>query len=116
MSSPFVFAQRPTQFLKLVTGGATTDVIDATDKSITVPNFEVNELSGGTANLSVGIYDGTNTYPLGDDSGTVWNAQAMTAHKSYKFTGVYPIPKGSKLRIINASGNIAIVGTQLPTV
>jgi len=115
MSSPFVFALHPTPFLALVTGGATTDVIDASKQSIMVPSFEVNELSGGTASLSVGIYDGTNTYPLGDDDGTVWNAQAMTAHKSYKFTMVYPIPKGSKLRVINSTGNISVVGTQLPT-
>lgn len=116
MSSPFVFSSLPVPIRATVTGAATTDVVDATLKAIMVPSFEVNEISGGTGNLTVAIYDGTTSYYLGDDGGTAWNAQAMTARKSYKFTGVYPIPVCSKLRVINSSGNISIIGTKLPVV
>lgn len=116
MSSPFVFASRPLPINVVITGAATTDIVDATNQAITVAGFEVNETSGGTGNLTVEIYDGTNHVYLGDDAGTAWNAQGTTAHKSYKFSGVYPIPKGSKLRVVNATGNFAVVGAQLPTV
>lgn len=115
MSSPFVFATRPTQIVLAVTGAATTTIVDATDKSITVPNFEINEVSGGVGNLTVEIWDGSTHIYLGDDGGTAWNAQATTARKSYKFTGVYVIPKGSVLRMTNATGNFTVFGTQLPT-
>ncbi len=115
MSSPFVFNARPLPINVVVTGAATTDIIDATDKAITVAGFEVNETSGGTGTLTVEIYDGTNHVYLGDDAGTTWNAQTVTARKSYKFSGVYPIPKGSKLRVINSTGNFSVVGAQLPT-
>jgi len=112
----FVFSSRPLPLLKAITGAATTTLVDATDKSITVPSFEVNEVSGGSAALTVEIWDGTSHFYLGDDDGVAWNAQNTTARRSYRFTLAYPIPKGSVLRMTNATGNFTVIGTQLPTV
>ena len=119
MSGSFVFAARPLPLVSAVTSNSAAKVVvDATLKSITVPTFEVNEIGGGTQNLTVEIYDGTTHTYLSDDAGTVWKAHAVTAYKGYKFTLAYPIPKGSKLQITSsaASGDFSIFGTQLPTV
>jgi hypothetical protein len=118
MSSPFVFGIAPNPLTPVsISGAATTVILDATDATIIVPNFEVNETAGQTGALTVEIYDGTTHFYLGDDGGTTWNAQTVTARKSYKFTGVYPIPKGSKLRVVSvASAGFTVIGTQLPTV
>jgi hypothetical protein len=116
MSGSFVFGVRPLPIPPLsIVGGATTIIVDATNKSITVPNFEINEVSGGSGTLTVELWDGTTHIYLGDDGGTAWNLQGVTARKSYKFSAVYVIPKGSVLRMVNASGNFTVFGTQLPT-
>lgn len=117
MSGSYVFALRPLPINVAIAAGATTVIVDATDKAVTVPSFEVNDNGGIAANLTVEILDAAgNHYYLGDDSGTTtWNAQAVTARKSYKFSLVYPIPKGSKLRVINSAGTFSVIGTQLPT-
>lgn len=114
----FVFAQRPVGFDPVIlTDNTVTDIVDATNKAILVTDFEVNETGGNTPNLTVELWDGTNHVYLGDDSGSTWNAKAVTAKQSVKFTRGYPIPKGYKLRVLssNASGSFTVVGNQLPT-
>lgn len=101
----------------VVSGNTVTTIVDATDSQITVPWFEVNEHTGGTQTLTVDIIDAATvvTY-LGDDAGATWNAKAVTAKASYKFTKGYVIPKGGKLRLTSsdASGKFHVVGIQLP--
>lgn len=116
MSSPFVFTALPVPINVAITGAATTVIVDGTNKAVMVPSFEINEVSGGTGTLTVEVYDGTSHFYLSDDAGTAWNAQTVTARKGYKFTGVYPIPIGSQLRVVNSTGNFTVVGTKLPTV
>lgn len=115
MSAPFAFAQRPLPILVAVVGAATTTIVDATNNSVMVPSFEINEVSGGSGTLTVEIYDGTSHFYLGDDEGVAWNAQTVTARRSYRFTLVYPVPKNSVLRMVNSTGNFTVVGTKLPT-
>ena len=101
----------------VVSGNTATTIVDATDSQITVPWFEVNEHFGGTHNLTVDIIDAaTAVNYLGDDAGTTWNAKAVTAKASYKFTKGYVIPKGGKLRVSSsdAAGKFHVIGIQLP--
>jgi hypothetical protein len=115
MSSPFVFAQRPVGFVVPITANTVTTVIDATSNAVTITDFEINETGGGTQNLTVELYDGTNSRYLSDDAGTTWKAKAVTAYKGYKFTRVVVVDKGSKLRVTSsdASGNFHVVGNKL---
>lgn len=98
-----------------VTGSTATTVADATNQQVTVPWFEVNEHTGATPNLTVDLYDGTNTTYVGDDAGGTWNAKAMTAKQSVKFTQGIVVPKGSKLRVTSsdAAGKMHVVGVQV---
>jgi hypothetical protein len=116
--SGFVFAQPPVAIKPVVVTGAATDTSiytpGANDRTVTITDFQINATDASTGNLTVEIYDGTNHIYLGDDDGTTWNAQAITAHKSYKFTGPYQIPVGSALQFTNSSGNFVIVGNRLP--
>jgi len=118
MSGSFLFNKQPVPVNVAVTGNTVTTIVDATLKAIMVPSFEVNENAGGTQNLTVEIYDGTNSRYLSDDAGTTWKARPVTAYKGYKFTAVYPIPQGSKLRVTSSSatGDFHVIGTKLPTV
>ena len=77
-------------------------IVDATDTVLFVPWFQVNEINGGTQNLTVDIYDGTSATYLGDDAGATWNAKAVTADASYSFTQGLIIPKGSQLRVTSS--------------
>lgn len=85
-----------------VTGNTATTIVDATDSVLIVPWFQVNEHNGGTHNLTVDVYDGTNAVYLGDDNGATWNAKAVTAKASYRFSQGLVIPKGSKLRVTSS--------------
>lgn len=87
-------------------------IVDATNTALFVPWFQVNEINGGTHNLTVDIYDGTNSVYLGDDSGATWNAKAVGAKASYRFTQGYLIPIGSQLRVksSDASGYFHVAG------
>lgn len=116
MSSPFVFAQRPVGFVVPITDDTVTTVLDAADAPITVTDFEINEIAGGTQNLTVEVYDGTSSRYLSDDAGTTWKAKAVTAYKGYKFTRVVVIDKGSKLRVTSSSGTggFHVIGNKLP--
>jgi len=79
-----------------------TTIVDATAQQVFVAWFEVNETGGGTQNLTVDVYDGTNARILGDDAGGAWNAKAVTAYASLKFSQGYVIPKGSVLRVTSS--------------
>lgn len=95
-----------------VTASTATTIVDATDTVLFVPWFQVNEINGGTHNLTVDVYDGANAVYLGDDAGASWNAKAVTAKASYAFTQGLIIPKGSKLRVTSsdASGYFHVQG------
>jgi len=92
-----------------VTSNAVTTILDASsagqDSVIIVPWFQINEYNGGTHSLTVDIYDGTNADYLGDDNGATWNAKAVSAKASYRFSQGLMIPKGSKLRITSSDAN-----------
>ena len=98
-----------------VTANTVTTIVDATDSAIFVAWFEVNENNGSTPNLTVDIYDGTNTRYLGDDDGVSFVAVAVAAKSSRKFTQGYVIPKGSKLRVTSsdAGGRFHVHGVRL---
>jgi len=85
-----------------ITGNTATTIVDASDSAFWVPWFEVNEINGGTQNLTVDLYDGSNAHYLGDDAGMTWAASAVTADKSYRFSGGYIVPKGWKLRVTSS--------------
>ena len=86
-------------FKQRITANTATTVLSATNNVLIVPWFQVNENAGSTAALTVDVYDGTNAVYLGDDSGLTWNAKAVTASNSYRFTQGLVIPKGSVLRV-----------------
>lgn len=117
MSGQFLFSQNPLPIIVRVTANTATVIVDGTNQAVTVANFEVNENAGGTQNLTVEIYDGTNSHYLSDDAGKTWNAQAVTAYKGYKFSGPYAIPVGSKLRVTSsdAAGKFNVIGAKLRT-
>lgn len=101
-----------------VTANTVTTIVDGTDNMFFIPWFQVNEHNGGTHNLTVDVYDGTNAVYQGDDAGATWNAKAVTAKASYKFTNGLVIPKGSKLRVTSsdASGYFHVVGIKVKVV
>ena len=111
--SIFYFEGRAPLPIKVrVTGNTATTIVDATDNTLYVPWFQVGEVNGGTHNLTVDVYDGTNAVYQGDDAGASWNAKAVTGKASYRFTNGLVIPKGSKLRVTSsdASGYFHVNG------
>lgn len=116
MSIFYYEGRAPIALVKRVTSSTVATILDASatgfDAMIFVPWFQVNEHNGGTQNLTVDLYDGTNADYLGDDSGFTWNAKAVTAKASYRFTQGLVIPKGSKLRVTSsdASGYFKVIG------
>lgn len=116
MSGQFLYSQPPVGFKPVSVTGVHTDtaIVTPTDRTFIVTDFEVNSTDGTAANLTVEIWDGTTHFYLGDDGGTTWNAQAITTHKSYKFSGPYTIPVGSVLRFTNSAGNFVVLGNRLP--
>jgi len=102
----------PLPIVKRITASTVTTVLDATNNTLFVPWFQVNEHAGSTPNLTVDVYDGTNAVYLGDDSGATWNAKAATMLNSYRFTQGLVIPKGSLLRVTSndAAGKFHVHG------
>lgn len=99
-------------FKQRITANTATTVLSATNNVLIVPWFQVNEINGGTHNLTVDIYDGTNAHYLGDDNGATWNAKAVTAKASYRFSQGLILPIGTSLRVTSsdASGYFHIHG------
>ena len=95
-----------------ITGNTATTIADATNNTIFVPWFEVNEINGGTHNLTVDVYDGSNAVYVGSDGGLTWNAKGVAAKTAYLFTQGLVIPKGSLLRVTSsdASGYFHVHG------
>lgn len=102
----------PLPIVKRITANTATTVLDATNNTLFVPWFQVNEINGGTHNLTVDVYDGTNAVYVGSDGGLTWNAKAVTAKTAYLFTQGLVIAKGSLLRVTSsdASGYFHIHG------
>jgi len=105
-------ANAPLPIKVRVTGNTATSVLSATNNVLIVPWFQVNEINGGTHNLTVDVYDGTNAVYQGDDNGATWNAKAVTAKASYRFSQGLILPIGSSLRITSsdASGYFHVNG------
>jgi len=99
-------------FKQRITANTATTILSATNNVLMVTWFQVNEINGGTHTLTTDIYDGTNAHYLGDDSGFTWNAKAVTAKASYRFSQGLILPIGSSLRITSgdASGYFHIHG------
>ena len=92
----------PLPIVKRITANTATTVLDATNNTLFVPWFQVNEVAGGTQTLTVDVYDGTNAVYVGSDGGLTWNVKAVTAYTSYFFTQGLVIPKGSLLRVTSS--------------
>lgn len=95
--------EAPLPMIKRITANTATTVLDATNNTLFVPWFQVNEVAGGTQNLTVDIYDGTNALYQGDDSGSTWATKAVTAKLSLRFSQGITIAKGSLLRVTSSS-------------
>lgn len=93
----------PVPIVKRITGNTVTTVLDATNNTLFVPWFQVNEVAGGTQNLTVDVYDGTNALYQGDDNGATWVTKAVTAKASYRFSQGIAIAKGSLLRVTSSA-------------
>jgi len=100
-----------------ITANTATTIVDGTNNAVIVPWFEVNENAGATPNLTVDIYDGTNTFYPGSDgldgnTATTFRAKAVTANQSVRFSAGYVIQKGSKLRVTSsdAAGKFDVIG------
>lgn len=104
----------PVDFHFKLTDNNAHDVLDASQGIITILRFEVNENNGGTPNLTVAVYDGTNTNYLGA-GGATWNAKAVTAKQSIDFDKGYVLALNEKLRITSsdASGHFDIYGLMI---
>lgn len=105
-------ANAPLPIRKRITGNTATVVLSATNNTLFVPWFQVNETSGGTQNLTVDTFDGTDAVYLGDDATGTWNARPVTAYASCRFTQGLVIPIGSSLRVTSsdAAGKFHVHG------
>lgn len=104
--------QKPVPILKKITANTATTIVDATNNVKWVPWFEVNENAGSTPNLTVVITDGTTSYYPGADGTTAYNAKAVTAALSLKWTQGYVIPKSFSLKVTSsdAAGKFDVIG------
>lgn len=85
-------------------------IAGSADFHIRVPWFQVTEIAGGVATLTIDLYDGTTAYFLR-------NALAMTAKGTYLFEAGIWLNRGWFLRVTTSLANQAdVVGTRsLPT-
>lgn len=97
-----------------ITGNTATDIVDGTDQAWFVPVFSVGENNGSTPNLTVALFDGTNSYAL-VSAGSLWVAKAVTAKQGLVFNEGYIVPLGWKLRVTSsdASGRFDVVGAKV---
>lgn len=96
-----------------ITGNTVVDIVDATDNTYDVPLLSFGETGNTTANWTISLYDGTNSYYL-VAGGFCWNAKGVTALQGFTFNDLV-VPKGWKLRALSshASGNIHATGTKV---
>lgn len=103
-----------TGITKKVTTNSVTTVIDATKGQVNLVELLVVENAGSTPNLTVDLWDGTNSYLLPDTSKVVWSVKAVTANQVIEF-GSRVIEKGYVLRVTSsdAAGKFNIIGTKV---
>lgn len=119
MSATFAFNDgRATLIATKITSGAVTTVLDGTDPTkggqIAIPWFQINENAGSTPNLTVELFDGTNSFYLGT-GGVEWRARAVTAGQSITFGDGYILPNKWKLRVTSsdAAGKFTVLGLKI---
>lgn len=112
MSSFLFDARNALPINKRITANTATTIVDATNGARFVAWFEVNEINGGTHNLTVDVYDGTNAVYLAHDEGSTWKTRPVSPYGSYQFTRGLVIPTGSLLRVTSsdASGYFHVNG------
>ncbi len=98
-----------------ITGSSAVDVVDTTGSSgVYVHWLSVSATDASlTPNLTVALFDGTNTYALGAE-GSTWSARAIDrAKQSLAFDDIN-VPSGWTLRVTssNASGLFDVTGLQ----
>lgn len=86
-----------------LTNSSATDVLVA-DSATTVASMQFTERAGTTPNLTIAVYDGTNTYYFR-------NAYPMTANQTVTFNEPFWVPNGWKVRVTSshASGNVDVI-------
>jgi hypothetical protein len=112
VTSVFQFPGGAANSIKQIITGTTPTVIvlGLNAGQYNIAWFRCNEYAGGVANLTVEIYDGTNSHFLGS-GGFTWNAKALTAKQSVLFDDGYVIPNGSSLRVTASIGsNVMVTG------
>lgn len=98
--------------------GTTTTIVDGTSAALTgsqawrVNWLQVNEVTGGTASLTVELYDGTLAYVQGA-GGFSWKAKAVTAYQSITFDQGILVPSGWILRVVTSATGFDVVGTKV---
>lgn len=114
MTSAFAFQGSASNLLFKVLTTTSPTIIPPTDQTgqYNLVWFRCNEYAGGTANLTVELYDVANTtsYYLGS-GGFTWNAKALTAKQSVFFDDGYAIPNNWQLRVTaSVANNVQITG------
>lgn len=101
-----------------IRSATTTTIVDGTSAATTgqqawrVNWLQVNEVTGGTAALTVELYDGTLAYALGA-GGFTWKAKPVTALQSITFDQGILVPSGWILRVTSGATGFDVVGTKV---
>lgn len=97
---------------QIITGTSATIITLGSLKTATIPFIRVSEYAGGTANLTVEIFNSNDSkrYYLGSNSFT-WNVKALTAYQSLLFDDGYDLDLGDQLRVTCSVGsNVLVTG------
>lgn len=97
---------------QIISGTSATIITLGTLKTATIPAFRVSEYAGGTANLTVEIFNSNTSarYYLGAKDFT-WNVKALTAYQSLLFDDGYDLDLGDQLRITcSVASNVLVTG------
>lgn len=90
-------------FVDLTTGSA-TDLIPTLSNSASLRMVHICNDSGSAANITIDVYDGTNTYKL-------LNAQSVSANSTYTLAIDVQLDKGQSLRATAGTPNAFHVTT-----
>lgn len=104
------FAANPIK--QIITGTSATVVTFGVLKTVSIPYFRISEYAGGTASLTVEIFNSNTSarYYLGSNSFT-WNVKALTAYQSLLFDDGYDLDLGDQLRVTCSVGsNVLVTG------